>query len=183
MIYMVGCCYEDNGHWRFRQFTVDRLTADEEQRIVDEWIAFMSGFEASGNAVVYHWSHAETSFLDDADNSARNRNPEKAWPWLNWFDLLKNVFSAEPVAVKGAFGLGLKAVAQAMKSHGLIETDWGDSLVDGLGAMVAAWRIDEEAARDGKRLMDYDLMRDVGRYNEVDCKVMWEILRYLREKH
>ena len=30
---------------------------------------------------------------------------------------------------------------------------------------------------------DNDIMKEIIKYNEVDCKVLWDILRYLRENH
>ena len=49
--------------------------------------------------------------------------------------------------------------------------------------MVGAWWCDEEAARTGKRIVDVELMDGITAYNEVDCKVMEEIVRYLRVNH
>ena len=49
--------------------------------------------------------------------------------------------------------------------------------------MVGAWWCAEEAAKLGCRLMDTDLMKGIAAYNEVDCKVMMEIVRYLRVHH
>ena len=105
--------------------------------------------------------------------------------WLEpcWFDFLKQVVKAEPVVVRGAFAFGLKAVAQAMRSHGFIETQWADGPVDGLGAMVGAWWCADEAKKLGVSLREIDLMQSIERYNEVDCKVMMEIVRYLRQNH
>ena len=79
--------------------------------------------------------------------------------------------------------LGLKTVAKALHARGLIETSWGDSKVDGQGAMVGAWRCDAEAGRKGIRLADTELMEAIQEYNEVDCRVMREILDYLRAHH
>ena len=81
------------------------------------------------------------------------------------------------MVVRGALGFGLKAVANALHSHGVIETDWADSPIDGLGAMVGAWRCDEEAREQSVPMNQLPLM------NEVDCKVMMEIVRYLRTNH
>ena len=67
-----------------------------------------------------------------------------------------------------------------MHSHGLIETDWADSQVDGLGAMVGAWRCNAEGQEKGISMMDLPLMQEISAYNEVDCRVMMEIVRYLR---
>jgi hypothetical protein len=55
-----------------------------------------------------------------------------------WFDVLERVFSAEPVAVTGAFNFGLKSIAKAMHAAGFISATMGSGRTDGLGAMVAA---------------------------------------------
>lgn len=183
LIFMIGCGHVRNGQWEFRQFTTDRLTTEHEVDVIDRWITHMQEVSEGRESVVYHWSPAEVVSLDTAYKSARERHPENNWRWLEWFDLYKEVFYAEPIGVRGASALGLKAVANAMKSHGLIETDWGSSQVDGMGAMTAAWHYDKQAASDGKTLMDYPLMQEVGEYNHVDCTVMWEILDYLRKHH
>ena len=86
----------------------------------------------------------------------------------------------EPVTVRGAFGFGLKAIAKALHEHGLIETVWGDGPTDGLGAMVGAWWADDEARRLDVSMRALDLMQEIEAYNEVDCRVMQEVLDYLR---
>ena len=50
--------------------------------------------------------------------------------------------------------------------------------------MVGAWWC-QDAVAQGRaiRLMDVDLMKEIRDYNEVDCKAMMEIVRYLRESH
>ena len=67
--------------------------------------------------------------------------------------------------------------------HGLIETLWDDGPTDGLGAMVGAWWSQEEAVRTGVSLRDVEFMQTIVDYNEVDCRVMMEIVRYLRANH
>ena len=52
-----------------------------------------------------------------------------------------------------------------------------------MGAMVGAWRANGLAQNEGRKLLDYDIMKLIGKYNEVDCKVMQEILYYIRDKH
>ena len=74
-------------------------------------------------------------------------------------------------------------MAQAMFNLDLIDTNWEQGPGDGLGAMVGAWWCAEEARRLGCTLMETDLMQGIAAYNEVDCKVMMEIVRYLRANH
>ena len=185
LIFMVGCGHVENGEWRFRCFVARGLTEPSEAVIIDEWFEYMVEVSRrlatkSSEPLVFHWSPAEPITLESAFRSARARHPEKAWPDPNWFDFLKNVIKVEPVVVHGAMGFGLKAVAQAMHRHGFIETLWDDGLADGLGAMVGAWWCDEEARKASCPLEEVSLMKDISRYNEVDCRVMMEIVRHLR---
>ena len=76
---------------------------------------------------------------------------------------------------RGALGFGLKAIGKAMHAQGLIGTSWADGPTDGLGAMVGAWSAAAEARRGGVALG--------GARREVDCRVMAEVIGYLREHH
>ena len=74
----------------------------------------------------FHWSQAELTALERAYNSARVRHQERAdWPELGWYDFLQKVMHEEPIVVQGALGFGLKAVANAMHSQGLIADQLG----------------------------------------------------------
>ena len=189
LIFMIGCGHVENGEWQFESLVVNDLSETEEIRIIQEWAEHMSAVRdrldpADDQPRVFHWAHAEPTSLQNAHNSAWNRHRRPAdWPTVGWYDFLQKVMREEPVVVRGALGFGLKTVANAMHSQGLIETSWADSQVDGLGAMVGAWRCDEEARRQGVPMSNLPLMDEIARYNEVDCKVMMEIVRYLRANH
>lgn len=186
LIFMVGCGYERDGEWEFKCFTVDRLNEADEAKIIGEWMAYMGSLSKSfgvENPIVYHWSPAERVTLDTAFNAARARHPNNSWPHPNWFDFLGKVMKAEPVTIKGALAFGLKVVAKAMLMNDMIRTRWEDGPADGLGAMVGAWNCDAKAELSGGKLLDFELMKDIRSYNETDCKVMWEVINYLRKHH
>ena len=190
LIFMIGCGHVEGGEWKFKSLVADHLTEDEELRIIREWVKHMSAVRdrldpGNDKPRIFHWSKAEIISLETAYSSARARHGERAdWPKdLNWYDFLTEVMRGEPVVVRGALGFGLKAVANAMHSHNIIETNWADSPVDGLGAMVGAWRSEEEAEKRGVPMTELPLMHEIVSYNEVDCKVMMEIVRYLRANH
>jgi len=189
MIFMVGCGHMENGTWRFRCFTTDALTETSEAAVIDAWVDYMKEVRdriAPGSEpLVFHWSQAEISSLITAYNAAIQRHGERAKSWASpqWFDFLTEVIKAEPVVVRGALGFGLKAIAQSMQKLGLIQTKWESGPVDGLGAMVGAWWCAQEAAKKNVALPQIDLMKGIQEYNEVDCKVMMEIVRYLRKNH
>ena len=189
LIFMIGCGHVEDGEWQFKSLTVNRLTEDEELRIIREWVAHMSTVRDRLDATestprIFHWSPAEPTALDNAYTSARARHQVSAdWPELGWYDLLAKVIREEPVVVRGALGFGLKEVANAFYCHSLIQTNWADSPVDGLGAMVGAWHCDDEVQKRGIPMGEIALMKEIAQYNEVDCKVMMEIVGYLRENH
>lgn len=188
LIFMIGCGHLENGDWQFQSLVANRLNEDEELRIIQEWVEHMGQVRdrldpQNANPRLVHWSHAEVTQLEKAYNSARARHGDNAdWPLLNWYDFLSKVMRTEPVAVRDALGFGLKSVATAMHKHGLIATDWDDdNPVDGMGAMVGAWRCDAAAQEKGIAMTELPLMRDIAKYNEVDCRVMMDIVRWLRE--
>jgi len=189
MIFMVGCGHVQNDTWQFRCFTADGLTEACEATIIDNWLDHMKQVRErvapKAEPFVIHWSRAETSSLVGAYNAAVKRHPEreKDWKEPRWFDFLTEVIKAEPVVVRGALAFGLKAIAQAMHKLSLIETKWKSGPADGLGAMVGALWCASEAAKSGMPLSQIELMKSIQEYNEVDCKVMMEIVRYLRRNH
>jgi hypothetical protein len=187
LVFQIGCGHFDGDTWRFAQWTVDRLDPAEEGRIIGEWLAYLEAtVVATGsrlaNARIIHWSAAEPVNLETAYNSARTRHPEAAWPTeLPWFDFLTGVVRAEPVTVTGAFNFGLKSIAKAMHTAGVISTTWTDGPTDGLGAMIGAWWCNTEAGRLGVPMGEIDLMREIAVYNGVDVRVMAEVVAWLRQ--
>ena len=189
LIFMIGCGHIEGGAWQFRCFTTHDLSEAAEAAAIEEWLAHMQATRVRlaptvANPVVYHWSPAERASLSTALASARARHGSRSLRWRepNWFDFLNRVVKdkAEPVVVRGAMGFGLKAIAKALHSHGPVQTLWGNSVTDGLGAMVGAWTVARESAATGAPLIDHPLMQEIAAYNEVDCRVMMETIAFLR---
>lgn len=188
LIFMIGCGHLEEGEWRFESFVVDALSQSEEADLFQRWLTHMEMVRSRlapsmDTPRIIHWSPAEVSNFETAYNSAKRRHNNPDWPALGWFDFLRKVAREEPVVVRGAMAFGLKSVAKALHSHGLIETLWGDGPTDGLGAMVGTWWCAQEAKRRGVGMQQIDLMQTIAAYNEVDCRVMMEIVNYLRHKH
>jgi len=188
LIFMVGCGHIEDGEWQFACFVAEEATVTGERRMIDAWYAHMDAVRQRlapdlERPRVMHWSPAERSNFETAYNSARTRHPDATWADLNWFDFLARVMKAEPVVIRGSLAFGLKAVAKALHGHGLIQTLWSDGPADGLGAMVASWSAYDAARASSEPVLSIPLMQEVVRYNEVDCRVMWEAIAYLRSHH
>jgi hypothetical protein len=203
MIFNIGIGYVDRaGAWMFKSFIVNDLTLAEEKRICEEFSTYVKDRMAvydCPDALFFHWSPAESWQWAGAsernnitDNftvpswlflSKHGEREDSASP-LQWFDLHR-LFKTEPIVIKGCLGFGLKAVSKAMKEHEFIQTTWdaSSSCYDGTSAMLEAHKACVEAKRRGVPMASFASMREIAKYNEVDCKVMCEILTYLRKNH
>jgi len=141
---------------------------------------------------VYHWSPAEKSTLIEAYDSAQARHGD-AVARPNFYDFLNRVVrpsgTTDCVAVRGAFNFGLKSIGKALHALGYIQTKWDDGPTDGLGAMTGAWWCYRQAAQQGIPVAEVQtvdgrkLFQEIIRYNEIDCRVMYEAIDYLRQHH
>ncbi len=203
IIFMIGVGYFDplsdaaEPAWIYRSFTVDALTVKEEGRICTEFSEYVQS-EAEWwecpNPLLVHWSNAENwqwaSASERHDDISRTWIPSKKnllfrdGIFPRWFDLLQ-IFRKEPIVIKGCLGFGLKEVAGALKAHNLIASSWDTTsgCSDGAGAMLGAFKASKDALARGISLQDIPLIRDIVKYNEIDCKVVGEIMNYLRENH
>ncbi|GAH17540.1 unnamed protein product, partial [marine sediment metagenome] len=142
----------------------------------------MTEYNCFESPALYHWSHAEPSSWKRAYQ--RHLPESHNWIGLNWVDLLK-VFQTEPIGIKGCLNYGLKNVAKTFYKHGYIKSIWdnGSSCTDGADAAVGAYRVDKETRKNNVSFKSDPLAQEIIKYNEVDCKVLQEIIAYLRNNH
>ena len=69
----------------------------------------------------------------------------------------------------------LKSVVKAFYDNMFIETNYDTDVDNGLQAMVMAYE-----CYKNNNVNSY-IMSNIQSYNEIDCKVMWEIIEYLRK--
>jgi hypothetical protein len=169
MIFMIGIGWSESGQWRYKNFTCLKATHEEEHRIMNEFIDFVL---ERGNPKIHYW-HAEKTFWNSAE--ARQELISNSWKWT---DLCK-LFQEEPIVIKDCFKFGLKSIARAMRKHGMISTQNESECGNGATAMIRAWKAYSEC----EDVKNSNEMKDIIKYNEFDCKVLWEILTFLRKNH
>ena len=80
--------------------------------------------------------------------------------------------------ILGALNFSLKTIAKKMYEYDMINTIWDVSeCMNGQDAMFKSWQMYTTKDIDNKTF------QDIIKYNEVDCKTMYEMLNYLRENH
>jgi hypothetical protein len=186
MIFMIGVGWNHPTQgWKYQSFTCQDATTQEEFRIMSNFVKLVKDMNHPKlifwSAEQKFWKRAELRQFDAAndrcDRAAKEEITTK-WNDLDWYDMHKAIL-AEPIVVKDCFKFGLKDIAKAMHSHGLISTHLESSCQSGLTAMVQAWKY-YKTPTDNRPT---DIINDITKYNEFDTKVLWEILSYLRKKH
>ena len=175
-IFMIGVGYENNGEFVHTSFACTEYTQSEEHRIITELKDFLSNLQGScPSQRLFHWGHVEKTLMD----AALLRHPDISWDnynLLQWVDMC-SVFTKAPIVVKGSLTFKLKDIANAMLENGLITTKWeSGALENGLVAMQRSIDYYSSGCPHG---MGW-IMDGVKEYNMIDCKVLWDIVRYLR---
>lgn len=190
VIYLIGVGYKENNKFSYKYFIMNDFNLNEEKRILIEFKefieerikAYMQDKKIKNRNLVkpkmFHWAFAENNFL----RLANNRHNNFLNKWLNSITLvdLCKIFTEEPIVVKNMYKFKLKDVARAMLENNFIETKWKE-LCDGELAMRESskyYRDKWNGKGDNK-----ELIKEIIDYNEIDCKVLWEIIEYLRKNH
>ena len=167
LLTQIGVGYYDK-KWHYKHFTVDRINEDEEYKICKQFLKWLPD-----NVKCWHWSNAEEMIWNNILMKYKKLDKQ-----LLWCDMLK-LFQQEPIVIKGALNFKLKSVAGAMYRLGLIKTTWSQ-MDNGQLAMVKMVELDQLAERRHTTLNKLKEIKELIRYNEVDVKVMYEMLTHLR---
>jgi hypothetical protein len=179
MIFLIGLIVVDNvtGKCNYVSYLIDKLDHDAERVMVDKMLKDMKAERERHEqdfAPVYFWSNAENYMLK------RAMGPDVVQEHgLTMVDLCK-AFRESGLILPGQLGYGLKDVAKNMYRYGMIQTTWDESadVTSGLNATIQAMKTYNY--RDTETRRQY--FRNIIDYNYVDCKVMEEILEYLRDE-
>lgn len=172
ILYLIGIGHEINNNFVYKYFLADKLDLFQESKIIRDFIEYISNF--SSKPRLFHWSHAEKSIL----NLLNTRHKNSWGDWIansTWIDLCK-IFIDEPIILKGAKNFNLKEIGKNLNQLGLIQTNWintGPS--GGLDAMMLAL--------DYYKQNNPEKINSIINYNQIDCKIIWDITNYLRNNH
>ena len=69
-----------------------------------------------------------------------------------------------------------------MYKNSMIDTIWDNNSIcsDGNDAMFHAWKT---YIHTNTNISETHVMNDIIKYNEIDCKMIFEIINYLRDNH
>ena len=180
LIFMIGVGWQRmDGSWGWCSFDAQHFTVAEEERICAEFAELVSGWN---NPRLLHYHHAEPVHWKGAIAHSRTHGTNKLagayYQQLFWCDMYK-LFTDNLITVKGALNYQLKTISKALQSHGLIASTWNDDISDGGNAMLLAIDCEQRSIAAGKSITDMPEFNSIVYYNEIDCKVLFEIKKFL----
>ena len=115
----------------------------------------------------YHWSNYEKSifnkYKDDMDLCLKDN-----YKFNDLCEQFKN-----SVVIKDVFNFKLKSIGNALYKYGLIQTNYNSDCTNGLDASISACKLYNEGYKYNK------VMKDIENYNEIDCKLVYELHKLL----
>lgn len=160
-VFLIGIGCIKDGKWTYNSLIMEELNCTSQRKILKQFLDIIPG-----DANLYHWGHAEPSFWKNVSKFSQLHTN------LNWIDLSK-IFTDTPITLKGCLNFKLKDIAHAMHEHGMIHTKWIANM-DGLECGAQALQKYNNKEQE---------FNDIIEYNEVDCKVLMEILCYLQSRY
>jgi hypothetical protein len=177
IIFMIGIGWVFNNEYKYKVFIIKQNNIDSEYEMINEFYNFIDHLliETNKRECIYiHWSNAEPIHYNKL--LKRHNNNMRI---LNFFDLYK-LFYDNNIIINGALNFSLKTIAKAMNKHKMINTVWDNTnpCSDGLNAMLYAFKLYKN---NNNVNIDEPTMRNIIHYNYIDCKVLYEIIQYLRK--
>lgn len=176
MIYLIGIYHRDPATDKFvhKSLLAKDLTRKSEKDLLNQMVMYITKKKDTNIPRVFHWGSAEPSHFSKAwERNFPVTTPE---PAINWVDFCK-VMSSEPIIIKGLFGYGIKDVGRVMYNYKMIPDIWSkDDCTSGDETILGIKKISEES----KILADHPDIRRIIDYNYNDCKIMYDIINYIR---
>nr|QFG74694.1 MAG: hypothetical protein [Megaviridae environmental sample] len=178
IIFLIGVGYSINGKWDFKYFLCNDYSISAESSMISNFWKFINEMldqNKKSEPIFVHWTKAEPSSYKKLLERHNNKFPNK-----DYYDLYE-LFKNNNIVVKGALNFSLKTIAKAMYNNNQISSSWDNSKCsNGLDAMLQAWELYNSFGTISGR---EPIMKDIIKYNEIDCKVLWEIMSYLRNNY
>jgi hypothetical protein len=176
-LYMIGIG-NYNRKWIHKTFLINNnfnknnkntILCKNEEELIKKFITYI---KENNIGRLIHWSKAEPIVFT---KKLKQYNIKEQ---LKWYDLLEVFKNRDyPIIIKECFGFGLKEIINKLNEYDFINIKW-NKLDDGLLSMFMANEIYKNTY-DNKQ--SNDKMKSLIEYNEIDCKTLQVLLKFIRE--
>ena len=176
-LYMIGIGNYKR-KWEHKTFLLNKKFDKSNKNIIlceteeDLIIQFIKYVKYNNIERLVHWSKAEPIVFT---KKLKQYNIKEQ---LKWYDLLE-VFKHKdhPIIIKECFGFGLKEIINKLNFYNYINIKW-NKLDDGLLSMFIAYEIYKGSYNEKQ---NDEKMKSLIEYNEIDCKTLQILLKFIRE--
>lgn len=169
-INMIGV-YHKNTYTYFWAYS---LSDSDQERIIRDLVTYINLVSLQHNITeprFYHWSHVDEYIVT---NALKKYNINLA---CHWVDIMK-IFISEPIIIRGVYNFKLKNIVSKLEEYGLIESNYsGLNCKDGVSALFTTIKYYKY---DLDILEKQGIKNDIVNYNEVDCIVLSQIMKFIR---
>lgn len=185
-VFLIGIGWFDDNlpkSWMYKSFILKDLNSEE--ALLADFFEFINYLQNGNQIRIYHWTAAECTFLQTAINrlnkSKRDSFNKKFQQLKELLFDMKDIFTEEPIIIKGCFGFGLKEIAKKLFENKMIKVCWDETseCFDGVAAMTLAQKCYMTTKNS---VMTNETFKKIVNYNEIDCHVLGEILQLLKSK-
>ena len=163
--------------WQYKYFLADRLDKSNEIKIISQFTNFVRNLNIKK---LFHWgSSAEPAIYRNIINKYNIIHPLSHDIWNDMCTL----FIKGNIGIKGSTSYGLKNIAKAMYKHGMINYIWNDKLDSGFESMISIYKANNISINNNIKLYNVNITNDIIKYNMVDCKILHDIITYIRNNH
>jgi hypothetical protein len=151
----------DNTPWNFKHILLDDISIESRKKMTENIMEILKNINATH---IYIWSDVDRRLLI---NLCKKFNLSDVINNIKWIDMY-NFCLNNHINFKGAKGYGLKEIGRVLNENKLTEVNWRSNLSSSVGALKHYY---QNIKWNPSNLIYY---------NEIDCKMIYEILLNLR---
>lgn len=183
IVFMIGFYGKNitSGIEREKTFTVTELSEVGEKAMVKEFIAYVKAVSSNMAQIpLHHWGDVDLSQWEKLMQKYLDLFKDDIAQFI-FFDM-SQICKEEPIMVKDAHGFGLKSYVKNMVNKGIFTSTVWDKLdcINGNDAVCYMTKASQECVKNGTKLLDHPLVREVEKYNKADCKAIFELYQGLK---
>jgi hypothetical protein len=175
LIFMIGLGWIEDGEWTYKNLTISQLSIKEENVIASQMISILNQLsrKMKKSIKLVHYNHTEKTEICNLYERFNLRLFH-----FEYVDIYK-VLLDNNFAVNGSYNYSLKSIVNAFNKHGKINCTWDNSIDNGMKAMTDAYTCYISSTNP----KNTNLFKEIIKYNEIDCKSMYELIKYLNINH
>jgi hypothetical protein len=173
ILFMIGVWYKNNDEWNYKNFVMSSLSEENEKINIINFLNFLNNFK---NIKLFHWGNYEKRILSEKCLYYDIKNMD-----YEFIDILK-IFKNEPIVIRGSLNFSLKSVANAFYNNKFISIIWDkkNPISNGETSLIYSNKLYDISTTN---IQKNKILSDITEYNNIDCRVMFEIINHLRKYH